>query len=338
MIHFLQADAGNSGNPETLLKKLFNPLVTWFNEHETFKIIVLVVLGLLLLYITLTALIYLFLNNGSKLRKWNWFNIGHRAAKSIFSLDFLLAILFLFTIFLIDYCITQNGNIELTILTVSFTLAAIIPYLVGRTIAKNEVDNIIEDKFNKRFQTIADTYNTSINSLRRSNAHYRRIAASLLSKQSKEDQEWAIGWAAEAILSYLLIKDTYEKADEYAEECGKIITNYNDSLKKEDTDEKADEYAEEHAEGCGKIIDSLKTEDSKTKNSKDVHERTLKSVLTMHAYRRIRNFKKFGKIEDQILIEIEKVLWKQHVNGNQDEKNCAKELKSVLTAVLKKEK
>ena len=299
MIHFLQADAGNSGNPETLLKKLFNPLVTWFNEHETFKIIVLVVLGLLLLYITLTALIYLFLNNGSKLRKWNWFNIGHRAAKSIFSLDFLLAILFLFTIFLIDYCITQNGNIELTILTVSFTLAAIIPYLVGRTIAKNEVDNIIEDKFNKRFQTIADTYNTSINSLRRSNAHYRRIAASLLSKQSKEDQEWAIGWAAEAILSYLLIKDTYEKADE---------------------------YAEEHAEGCGKIIDSLKTEDSKTKNSKDVHERTLKSVLTMHAYRRIRNFKKFGKIEDQILIEIEKVLWKQHVNGNQDEKNCAKEL------------
>lgn len=290
MIHFLQADA------EGPLEKLFKLFNNWFCEHVAVQIVAYFILAILV-YIAFTALIYPFLNNDSKLRKWNWFNIGHRAAKSIFSLDFLLATLFLFTIILIEYCVTQKGNIELTILTVSFTLAAIIPYLVGRTIAKNEVDNIIEDKFNKRFQDIADTYNTSINSLRRSNAHYRRIAASLLAKQTENDKEWAIGWAAEAILSYLLIKDTYEKADEYAEECGKIITE---------------------------ICDESFTVSSNS--SKDVHERTLKSILTMHAYRGIRNFKKFGKIEDPTLVEIEKALWEHHINGMKDEKNGAKEL------------
>lgn len=265
----------------------FNQIVEYIQDHLWIQWIGLIFVGVILSYIICTAAIYITLKDDHDLKKKNWFNIGFRTVKYILRLDVLLAIILLSVPVLIVHCINlgEKGNVELTTLTISFTLAAIIPYIIGRTIAKNEVDNIVELKFNKRFESVAESYNTSINSLRRSNAHYRRIAASLLSNQTEKDCEWAIGWAAEAILSYLLINETYPKGKEYAIECAKTIRKSFDKVNKNDIGSYAD---------------------------KDIHERTLRSVLTMHAYRSIRKLNGFGEIEDTELTDIESKLWKSH--------------------------
>lgn len=277
----------NTGSEKSssTVKNVLDISAEWIQNHLWFQWIVFALVA----YIFLTAAIHLILKDGHDLKKKNWFNIGYRTVKYILRLDVLLAIILLSVPVLIVHCINlgDKGNVELTTLTISFTLAAIIPYIIGRTIAKNEVDNIVELKFNKRFESVAESYNTSINSLRRSNAHYRRIAASLLSNQTEKDCEWAIGWAAEAILSYLLINETYPKGKEYAIECAKTIRKSFDKVNKNDIGSYAD---------------------------KDIHERTLRSVLTMHAYRSIRKLNGFGEIEDTELTDIESKLWKSHRN------------------------
>lgn len=271
----------------------FNQIVEYIQDHLWIQWIGLIFVGVILSYIICTAAIYIILKDGHGLKKKNWFNIGFRTVKYILRLDVLLAIILLSVPVLIVHCINlgEKGNVELTTLTISFTLAAIIPYIIGRTIAKNEVDNIVELKFNKRFESVAESYNTSINSLRRSNAHYRRIAASLLSKQKEKDCEWAIGWAAEAILSYLLINETYPKGKEYAIECAKTIRE---------------------------SFEKVNNNDIKSNTDKDIHERTLRSVLTMHAYRSIRKLNGFGEIGDTELTDIEGMLWKFHYDTNKE--------------------
>ena len=283
-------------------KNAFKQIVEYIQDHLWIQWIGLIFVGVILSYIICTAAIHLILKDGHDLKKKNWFNIGFRTVKYILRLDVLLAIILLSVPVLIVHCINlgDKGNVELTTLTISFTLAAIIPYIIGRTIAKNEVDNIVELKFNKRFESVAESYNTSINSLRRSNAHYRRIAASLLSKQKEKDCEWAIGWAAEAILSYLLINETYPKGKEYAAECADTIRTSFDWIEKND----------------------------RSNADKDIHERTLRSVLTMHAYRSIRRLNGFGGIEDTELTKIESKLWEFHTNNRVDIKKKKKKLVS----------
>lgn len=273
----------------------FNQIVEYIQDHLWIQVI--------LSYIICTAAIHLILKDDHDLKKKNWFNIGYRTVKYILRLDVLLAIILLSVPVLIVHCINlgEKGNVELTTLTISFTLAAIIPYIIGRTIAKNEVDNIVELKFNKRFESVAESYNTSINSLRRSNAHYRRIAASLLSKQKDKDCEWAIGWAAEAILSYLLINETYPKGKEYAIECAKTIRE---------------------------SFETVNNNDIESNTDKDIHERTLRSVLTMHAYRSIRRLNGFGGIGDTELTNIERKLWEFHTNKAVDIKTIKEKLVS----------
>lgn len=237
------------------------------------------------LYLGVTAIIYCIIDDNSKYRKKNWFNIGYRFFSKLFSFESLLATLLITALVLVIMSIGMPVG-DLTTLTISFTLASIIPFIIGRTIAKNEIDKIIENKFDKRFETITATYKTSINSLRRSNAHYRRIAAELLNNSTgTNDKEWAIGWAAEAIISYILIYDTYPKGKEYAIKCGEIIQSALETIKNE--------------------------EETRDNTNNDIHVRTLKSILTMHALKSIEKKDNFGEIKDKTLEEIEELLVKK---------------------------
>ena len=173
------------------------------------------------------AAIYLIINKTEKgHRIQGILSLCYDCAASIYSLNGLIAILFISSIFLIFYTVSQrdSNNIELTIVTISFTLAAIIPYIVGRSIAKNEIDMIVEKKFEERFKKLSKNYSNSLFTLTKNNAHTRRIAADLL-LLNKDGiyQVWALGWAAEAIIGYALIHNEYPNSIRYAKECCNII-------------------------------------------------------------------------------------------------------------------
>lgn len=170
--------------------------------------------------------------------------------------DILMSLAFLSIIALVFFTVYQKpegGSFDLTILTVSFALAAIIPYIVGNSVAKNEVNNIVEEKF----KSVERKYATSLFSLRKQNAHSKRMSANLLnSVDGITNKKWALGWASEALISYIQISSIYDST-KYVDECINIIKNI------KVTDLKNDD-------GNGQV--------------QGINKRTLKSLLTMHAY------------------------------------------------------
>lgn len=175
--------------------------------------------------------------------------------------DILMSLAFLSIIALVFFTVYQKpegGSFDLTILTVSFALAAIIPYIVGNSVAKNEVNNIVEEKF----KSVERKYATSLFSLRKQNAHSKRMSANLLnSVDGITNKKWALGWASEALISYILISSIYDST-KYVDECINIIKNI---------------YLE---------IDDNKGKVQGINNGEvqGINKRTLKSLLTMHAY------------------------------------------------------
>lgn len=168
--------------------------------------------------------------------------------------DILMSLAFLSIIALVFFTVYQKpegGSFDLTILTVSFALAAIIPYIVGNSVAKNEVNNIVEEKF----KSVERKYATSLFSLRKQNAHSKRMSANLLnSVNGITNKKWALGWASEALISYIQISSIYDST-KYVDECINIIKNINDA--------------------------SLEKNEGEVQG---INKRTLKSLLTMHAY------------------------------------------------------
>jgi hypothetical protein len=189
----------------------------------------------------------------------------------LFSVNGLMAVLVLSAIGLVFYCIFKTNDTldtEITILTISFTLAAVVPYIIGSSIAKNEIDKIVEKKFASRFSEVEARYNTSIFSLRKNNAHSRRIIANLLKDsagKNKKNKEWAIGWAAEAIIAYIQICDSYNDSHKYIEECEKTICAI-----------------------CGDSNRQVEQSDD-VDNDVEIYRRSLRSLLTMHAYANMKS-------------------------------------------------
>lgn len=224
-------------------------------------------------------------------KRWNEFcRLVFECAKKVYSLNALVALLMVCVIFLVAYNIKIGiTDVNLTVLTISFALASIIPYIIGRSIAKDKVDSIVEKKFEERFKNLTRNYSNSLFTLTKNNAHTRRIAADLLRlKKDPLYDEWALGWAAEAIVGYTLIHNKYDKSEKYATECMQIMkdvfANSNFSVKPDDAE------------------------------NKDIHARTLKSLLSMHAVVNMYAFNKI-KIGDEgindykELIELEKKLF-----------------------------
>lgn len=169
--------------------------------------------------------------------------------------DFLVAAAFLSIIALVFICVfriseTDDTSIEIAVLTISFTMAAIIPYIIGNSIAKNEVNQIVD----KKFEALENKYSTSLFSLTKQNAHTKRMCANLL---KNDHPKWAIGWISEALISYSQIEKNYD-GSRYIAECIDIIH-----------------------ELASKVTGAVSSDSDEEKN---INERTLRSLLTMHAY------------------------------------------------------
>lgn len=143
-------------------------------------------------------------------------------------------------------------------LTLTLTLAALIPTLITQTVLKNRINNIVEEKMSdelKKFKLFSTT-------IRKDKGHSSRIAANLIEQiaDQKNNEEfinaaWSIGWASDAITDYLIIRKDYPKALDFCAEC--LATIY--------------EAAIEHL--------LLPTEDKPTKYKL----RDFKSIVTMHS-------------------------------------------------------
>lgn len=214
--------------------------------------------------------------------------------------DFLVAAAFLSVIALVFICVfriseTDDTSIEIAVLTMSFTMAAIIPYIIGNSIAKNEVNQIVD----KKFETLENKYSTSLFSLTKQNAHTKRMCANLL---KNNHPKWAIGWISEALISYSQIEKNYD-GSRYIAEC-----------------------IESLHELASKVIDAASSNPEQGINEeKNINERTLRSLLTMHAYlitSRSPILKELGKSRSgkttsNVIIEVEKALINSMFEGEE---------------------
>lgn len=173
--------------------------------------------------------------------------------------DILMAIAFFAVIALVIICVifvseSNETAMDTAVITISFTMAAIIPYIIGNSIAKNEVNQIVD----KKFETLENKYSTSLFSLTKQNAHTKRMCANLL---KNNHPKWAIGWISEALISYSQIEKNYD-GSRYIAEC--IDTLH---------------------ELASKVIDAGSSDTEKaTDEERNINERTLRSLLTMDAY------------------------------------------------------
>ena len=100
----------------------------------------------------------------------------------------------------------------LTLVTLCVSLSAVIPYIVGKSISKFEIKNVVEDLYAKDKHDVSVKYRESVNMLLASEAHLSRVTAyELLTVGSKSpvsnveltNSIWAIGWASKALIRYI---------------------------------------------------------------------------------------------------------------------------------------
>ena len=224
----------------------------------------------------------------------------------LFSANGLLFLITCTIILLIIFVIIKGkdlgtGESQFIALTLSITLATIIPSFISKILAKGEIESIIDEKLNKTL----DKFNTSLSNIRRDKAHASRMSAVLLCQMALQqknaaDKEpddeiieglyqnaiknaaWSIGWASEAIIQYLLIQETYSNAIERSEE---LLREYIYESKK------CIESCRELLRRGGKQIEFVRFRD-------------LKSLLTMHAiityYGELKRIK--SKEDEKIII------------------------------------
>lgn len=105
----------------------------------------------------------------------------------------------------------------LTLVTLCVSLSAVIPYIVGKSISKYEIKDVVEDLYVKDKQDVNQKYRTNVNMLLASEAHFSRMMAyqlvTMLKIRNTDDEEdpkigkmnpiWAIGWASKALIRYI---------------------------------------------------------------------------------------------------------------------------------------
>lgn len=163
---------------------------------------------------------------------------------------------------------TNDVGIQGLTITLTLTLAALIPILISRIVAKNQLNEIIEQKLDKELLR----YKASLTNIRRDKGHASRMSASLLeqmadfSSSTAADREknaaWSIGWAADAIIQYVLIRDEYSNALIRSAECISIIRR----------------VANKHLH-----VSSGPETPSPSEIQTRIKPRDLKSILTMHS-------------------------------------------------------
>lgn len=155
-----------------------------------------------------------------------------------FSVEGLLVILIgviIACLYHVCFCEKEYKNLELLSFTLNISLATLIPTIISRIIAKNHLNEIIEEKIEKEL----NNFTSSLYNIRRDKGHSCRMSAVLLYQNAMERNNrkvenaiWSIGWASEAITQYLLIKENYTHAQERCIDCMEIIINSYNIIKK----------------------------------------------------------------------------------------------------------
>lgn len=184
-------------------------------------------------------------NNGNQILS----QIGHDLSKVlewIFSVNGLFVILVGSVIAIVVFIITKNNNagsegeLQLLSITLTITLSALIPTMISRIVTKNQLNEIIEGKLD----TELSKYKASLNSIRKDKGHASRMSAVLLEQMASTHSEheqrqqdnaaWAIGWASDAIIQYVLIRDVYSNALKNSASCINIIYKATNHINSED--------------------------------------------------------------------------------------------------------
>lgn len=132
----------------------------------------------------------------------------------------------------------------LTLVTLCVSLSAVIPYIVGKSISKFEIKNVVEDLYAKDKHDVSVKYRESVNMLLASEAHLSRMTAyELLTFYRLQNQTfclsnldlrkhpvWVIGWASKALFRYVVIGNL-----SYIRFC-KELSDYIEVYKKGDLD------------------------------------------------------------------------------------------------------
>ncbi len=228
----------------------------WRNEYALAAITTILIIGLVAIYLENSCLILKYIYT-SFVAIWAICLIinGYKKAKSNNSflaiLDCAILLLLGALIALVVGVISKTIDIQseetsaFTIMSFTLALAGLIPYLISRTIAKSEIDKIVDEKvgalFNQKIKELEDRNNTSLYNLTKQSGHSARIIAKfLMDSPNKEDHPWAVGWASQSLIRYMQINYTPESR--FYQDCLDIIVP---CLEESDTEDAISPIAED---------------------------------------------------------------------------------------------
>lgn len=189
--------------------------------------------------------------------------------KWFFSVNGLFVLLVSAVIAVVVFIIVRSsdksfgGELQLISVTLTITLSALIPTMISRIVTRNQLNDIIEQKLEAELIK----YKTSLFNIRRDKGHASRMSAVLLEQMSdfkgspeetqtgQNNAAWSIGWASDAIIQYILIRDVYSNALKNSAACLNIIYKAGHKIK---------------SDSDGLIKSTIKPRD-------------IKSLVTMHA-------------------------------------------------------
>lgn len=120
-------------------------------------------------------------------------------------------------------------SILLTLITLCVTLAVVIPYIVGRTFAENEVKRTVDKLFEVEHNAVELKYKGAIESLTWAEAHLSRMTAYFLQDESEKDKQkhpyWVIGWASKSLIRYFKCNDGRHDMEKFCQNDVEFILN-----------------------------------------------------------------------------------------------------------------
>lgn len=278
------------------------------------------IVGFLLLAFILISLIHYYFRDDAK--KWNESTldkVGHDITRLLswpFSVNGFLFIILCAIVALVIFFICRSSGcccgdtineLELTAITITITLAGIIPTIITKILAKNEIDSIIDKRLEKHITNIKRNHDTTL----KETAHSSRMFSTVLYQMaeqlkqeadtSKDDERkkdlykqalkkivWSIGWGTKAISQYLLIKDTYPQGiTKFSKE---ILTDYIFE-------------SQEFIKYCDQKLKDLDIEE------RPIRPSDLKSIFQVHALIKIHGiFKGDIELKDKTKVDVKNML------------------------------
>ena len=131
--------------------------------------------------------------------------------------------------------------IILTLITLSVTLSAVIPYIVGKSVTDNQVRETVEDVQKRQNYESEKKYKEAISKLEAAEGHLSRMVAYQLVSSVKKEKFakgtdvtsatydirlhpfWALGWSAKSLIRYMKVAQNSKVDNKFTEYCCQYI-------------------------------------------------------------------------------------------------------------------